>query len=98
MPTYDWLPGAGREYLKLTIEKRAVFMRAVAEMVEDMRAHRPFRASLDIKPVKRARGVWEMTWETGNGRATFEYGAEQEPGERHVIWRRIGGHEIFERP
>jgi hypothetical protein len=33
-----------------------------------------------------------------DGRATFEYGEPIRPGERHVIWRRIGGHEILDDP
>jgi hypothetical protein len=38
-----------------------------------------------------------MTW-ASNGRATWQYGPEQRPGERHVIWRRIGTHDIFRAP
>jgi anaerobic glycerol-3-phosphate dehydrogenase len=41
--------------------------------------------------------IWELTW-AADGRATWQYGPEQRPGEPHVIWRRIGGHEIFKRP
>jgi len=39
-----------------------------------------------------------MTWEMPNGRATFLFGAERIPGEPHIIWRRIGGHEIISKP
>ena len=35
---------------------------------------------------------------SGDGRATFRYGAEVKPGETHVEWLRVGGHEIFARP
>jgi hypothetical protein len=38
-----------------------------------------------------------MTW-AADGRATFEYGQEVRPGEAHIIWRRIGTHDIFRRP
>jgi hypothetical protein len=38
-----------------------------------------------------------MTW-ADNGRATFEYGPEVRPGHAHIIWRRIGGHEILDNP
>jgi hypothetical protein len=38
-----------------------------------------------------------MTW-ADDGRATFEYGSEQLLGETHIIWRRIGGHEILKNP
>lgn len=42
-------------------------------------------------------GVLEMTW-APDGRATFEFGREIRSGEHHVVWRRIGTHEIFSRP
>jgi hypothetical protein len=33
-----------------------------------------------------------------SGRASWQYGLEIRPGEPHVIWRRIGTHEIFRNP
>jgi len=56
-----------------------------------------FRSALRVKGVRGATGVFEMTW-APNGRATFEYGAEINRSEPHVIWRRIGTHDIFDRP
>jgi len=41
--------------------------------------------------------VFEMSWAAG-GRATFELGREIRAGETHVIWRRIGTHDIFSSP
>jgi hypothetical protein len=35
---------------------------------------------------------------SGDGRATFRYGAGRREGEMHVIWLRVGGHEILSRP
>lgn len=45
-----------------------------------------------------ADGIWEMAWEGEEGRATFEFGQELSQGDPHIIWRRIGGHEIFRTP
>lgn len=42
-------------------------------------------------------GVWELSW-AADGRATFEYGAELIEGQPHIIWRRIGSHDIFRNP
>jgi hypothetical protein len=42
-------------------------------------------------------GVYEFRFSAG-GRATFHYGKPVIPGEAHVIWRRIGGHEIYQEP
>jgi hypothetical protein len=38
-----------------------------------------------------------MTW-APNGRATFSYGRSIVGDEPHVIWRRIGTHEILREP
>jgi hypothetical protein len=97
MPTHDELPQFLREWAKLTPRQQVLFLAAVVEMVEDLRVHAPFRPSLRIKGVQGHPGIFEMTW-VPNGRATFHYGAEVQPGEAHIIWRRIGGHEIFDCP
>jgi len=68
----------------------------LSEFVVDLKAGR-FRSGLRVKRVQATAGVWEMTW-APNGRATFEYGNERRAGEPHVIWRRVGTHDIFERP
>jgi len=59
-----------------------------------MAADRPFRPGLRVKGVKAHPNVFEMTWDN-DGRATFSYGAERVRGQPHVIWRRIGTHDIF---
>ena len=38
-----------------------------------------------------------MTW-APDVRATFEYGAEVREGEAHIVWRRIGTHDIVKHP
>ena len=53
-----------------------------------------FRTGLRVKKLKGTQGVYEMTWGP-NGRATFTWGASQQPGKRHVVWLRIGGHDIL---
>ncbi|MGH3777069.1 MAG: hypothetical protein ACRDRR_15295 [Pseudonocardiaceae bacterium] len=50
-----------------------------------------------MKSVQGWPGVWEMTW-APDGRATFQYGPARRPGEPHVIWRRVGAHDIFRQP
>jgi hypothetical protein len=56
-----------------------------------------FRAGLRVKAVHGAQGVFEMTW-APDGRTTFEYGEEQIRGKPHVIWRRVGSHDVFRSP
>lgn len=57
----------------------------------------PFRPGLRIKGVQGYPGIFEMTW-APNGRATFHYGAPIQSGETHIVWRRIGGHDILNNP
>lgn len=97
MPTHDEREHFLREWSKLSTAKQTLFLAAVAEMVEDLRARHGFRGSLRVKGVQVHPGVFEMTW-AADGRATFTYGAEQRPGEAHIVWRRIGGHDILKNP
>ena len=42
-------------------------------------------------------GIFEMSW-ADDGRATWQYGPEVMEGQPRIIWRRIGGHDIFVNP
>ena len=55
------------------------------------------RSGLRVKGVKGTPGVYELRW-AADGRATFSWGAEVVPGQRHIIWRRCGDHEILKQP
>ncbi|MGZ2362370.1 hypothetical protein LRE75_37940 [Streptomyces sp. 372A] len=101
MPTYETLPRFMSDLNRLTPEQRRKFRQAVAAFVEDLRAGGRFRAGLRIKSVQRAPGIYELTWSMGTGpagRATWEYGAARRPGTPHIIWRRIGAHDILALP
>jgi hypothetical protein len=77
-------------------EQQRRFERVVkGDFVADMERGQ-FRPGLRVKRVHVApAGVFEMTW-APDGRATWEYGDEQRPDTPHVVWRRVGGHEIFD--
>ncbi|WP_027945282.1 hypothetical protein [Amycolatopsis taiwanensis] len=99
MPTFAPTSQFRSDLKKLTSQQRAAFQKIVREQfVSDLRNGGQFRHTLRVKRVKSTPNVWEMSWEHDDGRATFEYGEEQRPGEPHVIWRRVGTHEIFKRP
>lgn len=61
--------------------------------------HRPaeaWPAGVRVKHVEGATGVWEMTWDWPDGRATFEW--IDIGGEPAIRWRRVGTHSIFRDP
>ena len=95
MPTYEWAARFGRDYGRLTTEQREAFKRAVRKFIEDLVAGRQFRSSLRVKGVQRTPGVFELTW-APDGRATFEYGEPVKKGDTHIVWRRIGGHDVLD--
>ena len=78
-------------------ERRRAFQTAVEKLVEALFEGGEPPNSLRVKRVQGTKDVWEMSY-SGDGRATFRYGAEVKPGERHVEWLRVGGHEILSRP
>jgi hypothetical protein len=97
MPTYDTLGSFWRDFDRLTQADQDAFIEAKNKFAEDADSG-DFRASLRVKPMHGWAGIWEMSWEGNDGRATFEYGSEHKPGKRHVIWRRIGTYDNFRNP
>jgi hypothetical protein len=96
VPTHDEEPGFWADFNRLSPEKKRQFRRAAQEFGVALTSRR-FPPSLRVKRVHGHPGTWEMTW-APDGRATFEYGPEVRPGAPHIIWRRIGSHEILDRP
>jgi hypothetical protein len=96
MPTWRLLVGFRQDLKNLTPQQRTAFQKAVARFVADLRAGK-FRKGLRVKKMSGYADVWEMTW-APDGRATFQYGEEVRPGEQHIVWRRIGSHDIVDRP
>lgn len=96
MPTHDEDARFRVDYARLTQGQRREFALAVRKFVEDLRIGR-FRAGLRVKRVQIRPSVWEMT-RADDGRATFEYGDPIRNGDPHIIWRRVGTHDIFRDP
>jgi len=65
--------------------------------VHDLKTGQGFRKSLRVKGVQGHAGIFEMMW-APDGRATFAYGTSPIAGDVHIIWRRIGSHDIFQNP
>jgi hypothetical protein len=87
-----------RDEKALSADERQDLKEAVGKFVTDLKAGGKFRGGPRVKPMQGAPGIFEMTWERDNGRATFQYGEPLIEGEPHIIWRRVGGHSIFGNP
>jgi hypothetical protein len=96
LPTYQRLSRFDQDFAALTREERERFIAALEKFVADLRRGR-FRAGLRVRGIEGAPGIFDMTW-APDGRATFEYRPEVKPGEPHIIWRRVGGHDVFAAP
>ena len=55
-------------------------------------------ASLRVKSMRGAPGIYEMTWSFGSpdGRATFEFVTIE--GIAYCRWRRVGDHGVYRNP
>jgi hypothetical protein len=96
VPTYDILEFFWRDFDRLSPAEQREFLAAVRKFLADLRRGK-LRAGLRVKGIKGARGIYEMTW-AADGRATFQYGDPVREGEPHIVWRRIGKHDIFDAP
>jgi hypothetical protein len=96
VPTYQARPRFLRDFKGLTAPQVAAWERALDLFIACLRSG-VFDPGLRVERVQGYPGVWEMTW-AADGRATFEYGDEIQPGEAHIIWRRIGTHSVFRQP
>jgi hypothetical protein len=97
VPTFSSTPRFQRDFEKLSDQDKARFQVVVrTQFVPDLSLG-TFRPGLRVKGVQGAPSVFEMTW-APDGRATWQYGEEVRPAEPHVMWRRIGTHDVFNRP
>ncbi|MFB7827404.1 hypothetical protein [Streptomyces hydrogenans] len=89
------LPRFTADLQHLTPAQRRRFRRVVLDaFVPDLRTGCQFHPGLRINGVRSAPSVFELTW-APDGRATWSYSRARIAGEQHVIWRRIGSHEIL---
>jgi len=96
-PTFETADRFDVDWTRLSWPLRQRFLVAKNHLVADLRAKAGFRPGLRVKRVQGQDGVWEMTF-APDGRATFEYGPQVHPGEAHLVWRRVGTHEVLAQP
>ncbi len=97
MPTYELDDRFQRDLERLSQEERKQLSRAVNKLVADLKARQGFRKGLRIKGIQGHEGVYEMTW-APDGRASFSYGTSPNTGDVHIVWRRVGSHDILQDP
>jgi len=97
VPTWETTATFDLDLKALTPQQRAAFRRAVEKFVSDLRGDAGFRRSLRVKRVEATKDIWELSW-APDGRATWQYGPGQTIDEPHVVWRRVGSHDVFRRP
>jgi hypothetical protein len=100
MPTHEEEPTFWRDWATLLPQQRRMFIDAIAKLVSDMKSGvpYPYRKGLRIRGVEGHPGLYEMTWQMPDGRATFSYGTSPHTGDVHIVWRRVGTHDIFKQP
>ena len=98
MPTFDAEERFRQELQRLPIQKRAAFLKARDDFFAWLVARKqqpnlapPAHLRLHFIESKDA---WSITF-GGDLRALWRYGPEVKPGEAHIIWLTIGGHDIY---
>lgn len=99
MPTHDETAAFLRDYEKLAPAQRERFDSKREEFITDLIAmehgsRQGFRLGLRVKSVQGESGMFEMTW-APDGRATFSVGEPVIANKRHIVWHRVGKHNIL---
>ena len=50
--------------------------------------------SLRVRTFRSEPGWFEIRW-SGDGRVLFSYGNAVHEGEVHIIWHRVGSHDVY---
>ena len=93
MPTFEPDERFLREFRRMSTAQQLAFLRVVSQFVSDLGGG-TFRPSLRVKKFTSVPGAWELSW-GADRRALFRYGEPVRAGHAHVIWLRIGTHDIF---
>jgi hypothetical protein len=97
MTSYDRYNRFASEFDQLSSEEQKAFRTAVARFVAALWENRVPDANLGIRQMTDHTGVYEFHF-SKRGRATFHYKTEERGKNADIMWRRIGGHEIYRKP
>jgi hypothetical protein len=85
------------EYARLSAANQLAFKEAVMRFVVALKEGRLPDPGLGIRQMTNHPGIYEFHY-SRSGRATFHYGSADRGPDALVVWRRIGGHEIYRKP
>ena len=94
MPTFERLRRFDRDFAALSDAEKEAFRTAVQKFVADLGRGQGFRKGLRVKGIRGAAGMFELTW-ADDGRATFSYGESLREGTPHIVWHRVGTHDVL---
>jgi hypothetical protein len=94
MPTYERTPLFLRDWQHLSQAEKDEFLAMVRQFVFALKQGPPLPNGLHVKDFRSVSGWFEIRW-SGDGRALFSYGSEVREGEVHIIWHRVGSHNIY---
>ena len=94
MPTFERLRRFDRDFAVLSDAQKEAFRATVRKFVADLERGDGFRQGLRVRGVRGAPGMFELTW-ANDGRATFSYGESRREGEAHIVWHRVGTHDVL---
>jgi hypothetical protein len=94
MPTFDRSDEFIHDWSRLSPEQRDAFKAAVRQFVADLKSGSGVRTALGVKRFRSVPGVWEFAW-ASDGRALFRYGTSPHQGDVHIVWLRVGAHDIY---
>ncbi len=99
MPTHDESTAFLRDRKRLTAAKAERFKARLADFIADLEEMEAgqrswFRPGLRVKKLSGAPDVYEMSW-APDGRAAFALGDSIVVGKLHIVWLRVGSHDIL---
>ncbi|MDE0267569.1 MAG: hypothetical protein OXI96_00820 [Acidimicrobiaceae bacterium] len=66
----------------------------ITELLEIERGDRVHPSPGLVKKLRSRPELWEFRW-AHDGRATFAWDTAVRPGKHHIVWHRIGTHDIL---
>lgn len=99
MPTHDETTAFLRDRNRLTTAQAERFKARLADFIEDLKEMESgrrtwFRPGLRVKKLAGTPDVYEMSW-AQDGRATFAIGDPIVASKLHIVWLRVGSHDIL---